>query len=83
MGMADLTVPVLRFRSPGDCERAVAVLTDQRFAIRLESDTEISFTPREDLGEARDLLDAEGIACALGEKPVTRLGPRMPAPRPG
>ncbi|HYH20288.1 MAG TPA: hypothetical protein VD995_16890 [Azospirillum sp.] len=78
--MAALTVPVLRFESPAECDRAVEALVAQQFDVRRESDIEIGCTPWEDLEEARLVLQAEGITCARADKEVPRLGPRRPGP---
>lgn len=77
--MADLTLPVLRFRSSADRERAAQLLEGQRFDTRQESGSELSFTPWTDLDEAHELLRSEGIACERASRTVARLGPPRPA----
>lgn len=71
-------IPVLRFRNPDDAVRAAALLVDQQFEPRPESETEILVLPREDMDEAFLLLQAEGVPCERALKPVVRLGPRKP-----
>lgn len=79
--MPELRVPVLRFASEAACQRAAAVLSEQQFDWRKESETEIGCTPWDDLDEAIQVLKAEGIACERADKAVVRLGPRIPRPR--
>ncbi|HEY0834827.1 MAG TPA: hypothetical protein VGE72_13040 [Azospirillum sp.] len=78
--MAALRVPVLRFGSRADCDRAVAALDAQQFDVRRESDTEIGCTPWDDLEEAQAVLHAEGIACVRADREVPRPGPPRPGP---
>ena len=80
--MAELTVPVLKFASEVDCQRAVETLLDQQFDVERVSATEIGCRPWSDLEEAQALLDAEGIACERTDKVVARKGPGPLPPRP-
>ncbi|KAA0680363.1 hypothetical protein [Roseomonas genomospecies 6] len=75
--MTNMTIPVIRLRQPDDAERAMAVLRDQQ---RLEGDAALSVTPAEDLGDAFNMLRADGFACEMVRVEVHRLGPARPRP---
>lgn len=79
--MTELRLPVLKFASEADCQRAADVLRDQQFEFTVESNIEIACQPWSDLDDAQALLDAEGIDCARAEKIVARKGPGALPPR--
>lgn len=78
--MTTMAIPVIRLRRPDDLERAMAVLREQQFEPRQEGDADLSVTPAEDLDEAFLVLQADGFACEVAQREVTRLGPSRPRP---
>lgn len=76
--MTPMTMPVIRFQSQADRDRAMTVLADQQFESRLEGEAALSVTPAIDLVEAYEVLLADGFECMITEIEVKRLGPVRP-----